>query len=928
MFRAGVFLLTALVASAPAGAASSDPLEFFEKQVRPILAGECAMCHNEKAQSAGLDLKTANGYLAARGAGFFGAADNPERSLLLKALGYEQRVKMPPQGRLDAEKIDVIRRWLAQGAPWPGVEQAEAVRPEDSAGKITDADRNFWAFRPLSRQAPPAVAAEQWVRTPVDRFILAKLEANGLAPAPPAGKQTLLRRVTFDLTGLPPSEKEVRAFLADESEEAFDKVVERLLASPRYGERWGRQWLDVARYADSTGSDEDHRYPHAWRYRDYVIRAFNDDLPYDRFVQEQLAGDILAADPAAATGPRGIVATGFLALGKKALAQRDLVLKRYDVIDDQIDVTSKAFLGLTVSCARCHDHKFDPILQRDYYSLASVFASTHSYENGAKGRPVETPLTPPADYKAFTAAWDAILAVDAQIAKILDFDKDAQKYRDKYHADMAEYMIGAYEVHAQGADAAATAAKRGLEPAMLAKWIDYLDDPAAPELAKWREAGEDRATAAAHYAIEFKQAADFYDRNQRWWRNARRRYPRSGKLVGPRPEVRPQDNPFFYKVWLDGGPLHRSADEQMAALDVEKRAKLTELLAKQKELESAAPSAEIPMACAVVEGGPVEQRIFVRGDHHNLGAAVPKAWPAVLTSGEAPAGLSSTSGRLDLARWIVSDRNPLAARVIANRVWGWHFGEALVRTPDNFGKLGEKPTHPELLDYLARSLRENGWSLKSLHRLIVLSNAYRMAGTLDPERVRADPENRLLARFPRRRLTIEEIRDALLAVGGNLDPAMGGTLDPGIGTDGETSPDRISKNPDDFTRRSVYLPLRRANLPNLFTLFDFGDATNPSGKRGSTTVATQALFMMNSPFVMEQARAAAQRLLADRPREGERIEGLYLAALSRFPDGAERDRAMTYLHDLRQKFDDFDESEAWQSLARVLLASNEFIYVR
>ena len=436
MFRAGVFLLTALAASAPAAAASADPLEFFEKQVRPILAGECAMCHNEKVQSAGLDLKTAKGYLAARGAGFFGAADNPERSLLLKALGYEQRVKMPPQGRLDAGKIDVIRRWLTQGAPWPGVEQAEAVRPDDSAGRITDADRNFWAFRPLSRQAPPAVEAEQWLRTPVDRFILAKLEANGLAPAPSADKQTLLRRTTFDLTGLPPTEKEIRAFLADDSENAFANVVERLLRSPRYGERWGRHWLDVARYADSTGSDEDHRYPHAWRYRDYVIRAFNDDMPYDRFVREQLAGDILAADPAAGAGPDGIVATGFLALGKKALAQRDLVLKRYDVIDDQIDVTSKAFLGLTVSCARCHDHKFDPILQRDYYSLASIFASTHSYENGAKGRPVETPLTPPADYAAFTEAWAAILDVDAQIAKILDFDKAAQKRRNKYHADM------------------------------------------------------------------------------------------------------------------------------------------------------------------------------------------------------------------------------------------------------------------------------------------------------------------------------------------------------------------------------------------------------------------------------------------------------------------------------------------------------------
>ncbi len=919
--------MTALAASELAGAAP-DSLEFFEKQVRPILAGECQMCHNEKVRSAGLDLKTVEGYLAARGAGFFGAAGKPEHSLLLKALSYEQRVKMPPQGRLGAERIAVIRRWLSQGALWPGVEDPEAVRPDDSDSKITAEDRNFWAFRPLSRKKTPKVKAVDWVRTPIDRFILAKLEANRSAPTPAADKPTLLRRATFDLTGLPPTEKEIRDFLADESEDAFRNVVERLLRSPRYGERWGRHWLDVARYADSTGSDEDHRYPHAWRYRDYVIQAFNDDMPYDQFAQEQLAGDILAADTASGIGSRGIVATGFLALGKKALAQRDLVLKRYDVVDDQIDVTSKAFLGLTVSCARCHDHKFDPILQRDYYSLASIFASTYSYENGAKGRPVETSLTPIKDYEEFIEAWNEILDVDAQIKKILDFDKAARKYRDKYHADMAEYMLGAFEVYAEGADAAATSLKRGLEPAMLAKWIAYLDDPAAPELAKWREAGEDRSTVAEHYAIEFKQAADFDDRNQRWWSNARRRYPRSGKLVGPKPEVRPEDNLFFYKVRLEGGPLYQSAEEQMAALDAKERSRLTELLTQQKELEAAAPGTEIPMACAVAEGEQVEQRIFIRGDHRNLGASVPKAYPIVLAGKESPTELSSTSGRLDLAKWIVSADNPLAARVIANRVWGWHFGEGLVRTPNNFGRLGEEPTHPELLDYLARRLRGHGWSIKSLHRLIMFSSVYQMEGAFDADRVRADPENRLLTRFPRRRLMIEEIRDALLAIGGNLDTTMGGTLDMGIGTDGETSPDRISKNPDDFTRRSIYLPLRRANLPNLFTLFDFGDATNPSGKRGSTTVATQALFMMNSPFLLEQARSLTQRLLQDEPQDNERVERLYLTVLSRLPDDSERDRAMTYLYSFRKKFDDFEESEAWQSLARVLLASNEFMYVR
>ncbi len=920
------FLFLTLFSVKHAAAQTARDADFFEKSIRPIIAAQCQACHNDKVKTGGLDLKTNEGLRAAHAGGFFTPSSNPEQSLILKALGFDGRIKMPPQGKLPTDKIAVFEHWLRQGAPFPDSGSPAQVR---SAGmKITGEDRNYWAFRPLGSQMAPAVKRREWISNPVDAFLLSRLEREGLNPAPPADKLTLLRRVTFDLTGLPPTPGEIRDFLADNASDAFSKVVDRLLASPRYGERWGRHWLDVVRYADSTGSDEDHRYPHAWRYRDYVIKAFQDDMPYNQFVREQLAGDILAADPASGVGERGIVATGFLALGKKALAQRDLVLKRYDVIDDQIDVTSKALLGLTVACARCHDHKFDPISTKDYYSLAGIFASTYSYEDGAKGRPVETPLVPEERYKSFRKHWKAIQDLETKIDKILDLDRDVKRYRDKYHARMADYMTAAHEVYARSQPLAETAAKAKVEPAMLGRWVAYLGDRTRPELAKWHQATDDsRAKAAEHYEIEFKQAADQYDRNLSWWTNARRRYPESGKLVGPRPAVRREDNPFFYVVWLDGGPLHRTPVQQIDALEPEKAKSIRALLAEQAELERSAPAEEIPMACAVMEGEPVEQKIFVRGDHHNPGAPVAKAFPEVLTGGEQSARFVSKSGRLELADWIVSEANPIAARVMVNRVWQWHFGDGIVRTPDNFGKLGEKPTHPELLDYLAMRFVKDGWSIKKLHRLILHSSAYRMSGAAYLEQKNKDPENLLLSRFPKRRLSIEELRDSLLAIGGQLDLTMGGTLDPGIGTDGETSPDRISMNPDTTNRRSVYLPLRRSNLPTLLNLFDFGDATSPQGKRGATTVATQALFLLNSPFVERQAAGLAARI-GQESKEARRVERAYLAILARPPKPGEIDEGVSYVHGLTSRWaDKFDSTKAWRSFYQMLMASNEFIYV-
>jgi len=903
---------SALSAQAPTAA----QIEIFEKSARPLFAEKCQTCHNAKLKSGGLDLSSPEGIKQSAAGGFFGTAEDPDKSLILQALGYENRVKMPPQGKLPPEKIAAIREWVAAGAPVPVTESAAgsaetstSTRPVAIRGVITEADKNFWAFRPLGNPTPPAVKRSDWVANPIDQFIVANLEKNGLQPAPPAAKTTLLRRATFDLTGLPPTDKELSDFLADKSPKAFEKVVDRLLASPRYGERWGREWLDVMRYADSTGSDEDHRYPHAWRYRDYVVQAFNEDMPYNQFVREQLAGDILAADPKSGVGYRGIVATGFLALGKKALAQKDLPLKRYDVVDDQIDVTAKAFLGLTVTCARCHDHKFDPIATKDYYSMAAVFASTLSYANGETGDPIQTPLAPAEQFEAFRKQWTEYLGVQRSIAKILDFDKEAKAYRDKEEAQIAANMLSSGKGESN-------------------RWSAYLKSN-APELAKWRAATDaNRAQIAAEYQEEFRRGAYQYDQDLSWWKQAQQAFPSAGKVAGPRPQTDKQKNPFFYATWIaPGGPLYRSRDEQIATLKPEQQTEIRELLDRSAELEKNLPKAEIPMACAVKEGETMNQRVFLRGDYHNLGDPVERTVPAILRLNAPPPTVTTKSGRLEFANWIVDPRNPIPSRVMANRIWQGHFGDGIVRTPDNFGKLGDRPSNPELLDYLARQFMENGWSIKKMHRLIMLSKTYQMSAEYDAEKKGKDSENRLLSHYPRQRLSIEQIRDAFLAIGGDLDLTMGGTLDPGVGTDGETSASRISMNPESTNRRSIYLPLRRSNLPTLWMLFDFGDATSPEGKRNPTTVATQALFVMNSPLVEREAKALATRILAQQKKDSRRIEEAYVSILDRRPEPGEIDTGLTYIQSLRRKWKDLDEAKAWQSFCHALMASNEFIYV-
>ena len=923
--------LVALIVGLPLLGAQPEALEHFEKHVRPLLVAKCQACHNAQLKSGNVDFSGLEGFLQARDEAALISTDDPESSRLLAIVGYETRVKMPPAGRLPDHEMAVLRDWVLQGAPWPGAEQHDAMIPENQQGGFTDEQKNYWAFQPVVGHEPPSVDSPDWNENPIDRFVLAKIQERGLEPAAPADKLTWLRRATFDLTGLPPTPEDAEAFLADTSSEAHGRVVERLLASPLYGERWGRHWLDVARYADSTGNDEDHRYPYAWKYRDYVIEAFNNDMPYDQFVREQIAGDLLTGNEDGEVNQRGIIATGLLALGPKAVAQQDKRRMLYDVYDEQIEVVSKSMLGLTVACARCHDHKFDPILTKDYYSLAGIFASTRSFKDPSShvSQLLFKPLVRQEEYDRYEAEQQLIKNKRIELDNLADIE--LEQYVDSVASRVADYMLAAHEVYGDGADATELAAERGLEPPQLKKWVDYLKPADVPrgQLADWRDSmASKRVEVAAAYQETFGRTLKEWHHTIRRWRASAIELIRNGSMPPPpKPRFRPGRDRFFHDVYYaKGAPLRFEGDERNAILKPETVATIEKLKVEVAELEANA-MAEPPMANAVEEGQTVEQRVFVRGDYTAEGEAAPKVFPAIIAGFEqTPA--SSGSGRLELANWIASPSNPLTARVMVNRIWQKHFGEGIVRTPSNFGKLGTPPTHPELLDWLASSFVKEGWSVKEMHRKIMLSSAYRMSSSPSPAAAKNDPANQWLSHFNRRRLDVEELRDGMLAIDSSLDLTMGGTLQSGFGTDRENSNDRLSIDPTTSVRRMVYLPLRRANLPTLLNLFDFGDAVTSLGKRPITNVAPQALFMMNSEFVASRAGNLAEQLLAAQDwTETDRAKRAYMAVLTREPDAGEIDSALSYIGTYAARFEDSTPQEAWQSYCRILLASNDFIYV-
>ncbi|MFZ4794924.1 MAG: PSD1 and planctomycete cytochrome C domain-containing protein [Blastocatellia bacterium] len=926
--------------------ATSEQIEFFEKRVRPVFAAQCAKCHNANVKVAELDLTTAEGFRRGGESGPLVDAEHPEKSRLLLVVGYEEKLKMPPTGKLRQDELEALAAWVKMGAPWPGAAPMVAAGPAAprSGREFTEAEKKYWAFQPMAHPALPKVAGAGWVKSPIDRFILAGLEAKGIAPPKAADKATLLRRATYDLTGLPPTEAEVRAFLADNSASAFEKVIDRLLASPRYGEKWGRNWLDVARYADSTGNDEDHRYPHAWRYRDYVIDAFNRDLPYDRFVREQLAGDLLPAEDGSEVNRRGIVATGFLSLGPKALAQQDKMRMLYDVYDEQVEVTSKAFLGLTLACARCHNHKFDPLLTRDYYSMIGIFASTRSFRDPKEfvSPPLTKPLVTRAEYAGYQERLAAYKADDKRLRFALETIVDTEKEGRiaSLKTELTAYLLAARQVYQGGAKTAEVAAARRLDAGILQKWVDYLkpgDDPRQHLLA-WHQA-EDPAAEAKGYQAAFLTRLGEWQPKLAAWREKYRQAIANKQPLPDRPTFVDGEDRFFAEVYLGKKGPFSVDDSDQGSFTAAEWGDVTRLKGEMAALKKTMPT-EPDMACAVEDGARVTQKVFIRGDIYNPGEDAPRSVPTILVPHTTPAKFEAKveakveakfeegSGRRELAEWMTTPEHPLTARVMSNRIWGWHFGEGIVRTPDNFGRMGEKPTNPELLDWLAREFVKSGWSVKAMHRMIMLSSTYQMTTEITEAAQTADPENRLFSRFPRRRLMVEEMRDALLAIDGTIDLTMGGSLQSGTGTDGENDNKRLSVNPDSLTRRSVYVPLRRANLPTLLNLFDFGDATAMSGKRQLTNIATQALFWMNSDFVTVRSGNLAKELLKSRSLTNEgRVRSAYLKILNR-PAGAEEvTESLKFVSRYLARDPKVDPQAAWQSLCRVLMASNEFVYL-
>ncbi|CAN5508770.1 PSD1 and planctomycete cytochrome C domain-containing protein [soil metagenome] len=732
-----------------------DQIAFFETKIRPVLAQNCFGCHGKDAQLSGLRLDTREGFRKGGEKGAPVVMGDPEKSLMIHAVRYSGPLKMPPGGKLKPAEVADLEAWVKMGAPWPKV----------GANAPKKGNPTPWSVLPVKKPVPPKVKQAAWVANPIDAFVLAKLEAQKLSPAPPADRRTLIRRVTYDLIGLPPTAEETNVFLADKSPGAYGKIVDRLLASPRYGERWARQWLDVARYADTKGYafTEDRNYPNAYTYREWVIRAFNEDLPYDRFIKDQLAADLL---PEVQHGKdkRPLAALGFLTVGRRFLNSTP------DIIDDRIDVTMRGLQAFTVGCARCHDHKFDPIPTQDYYSLYAVFNSSEE-------------KTLPISEKAVREPWE------------------------RYSAQIS--------------------AKEGEFLALVAVQTKLL--------------------RTKETTLEIK-----------------------GVLQGVREDTVP-----------DGDALAKL----MTAFEPAARERLMGLQREVAALQKSSPTTpEFAMAMSD-SSHPGDGVIFKRGNPGNPGDPAPRRFLLALSKKAVEREhWTDGSGRLQLADSIASTSNPLTARVFVNRVWMGHFGAGLVRTPSDFGNQGEKPTHPELLDYLASTFMENGWSIKKLHRLIVMSSTYRQSSDAPEAAVNADPENRLLSHVNRRRLDLEQMRDSLMAASGRLDVSQIG----GKSVDLWSQP---------FTpRRAVYGFIERQNLPGIFRTFDFASPDSTSPRRFQTTVPQQALFFLNSPFSIEQARTLATRPeIVNAKDSAQRLRRLYLRLFARLPDADETSAGLAYL---------------------------------
>jgi Protein of unknown function (DUF1549)/Protein of unknown function (DUF1553)/Planctomycete cytochrome C len=843
--RALVFAAAiAIVRMSSVHAAAGDPTpqaqaardRFFEQSVRPLLAENCYSCHGDKKQKGGLRLDSLQAILKGGESGPAVVPAKPDESLLVEAINYEG-VEMPPNGKLAPAKVDILTRWVSLGAHWPDRDRAAhapsaAAVTDPPRSKLTDADRAFWSLRPVRKPSVPDLPISEsddwadWERNPIDRFVLQGLRKNGLTPAPEADKTTLIRRATFDLTGLPPTLEEVDAFNADDAPDAYERLIDRLLASPRYGQRWARHWLDLVRYAESDGYRQDAIRPNAWRYRDYVVRSFNTDKPYDRFLTEQLAGDELDPDD-----PELKIATGFLRMGTYEYNQRNVPGQWADILNEITDVTGEVFLGLSIGCARCHDHKFDPILQKDYYRLQAFF----------------TPLLP---------RDDLTLARSRQWAE--------------YQSRRAAWEKAAADILRQ---------------------IDELERP-------YRDKGT--ASAFAKFPDDIQAIL--------------------GKPAQARSPLERQIGALAYRQ------ISYEHEQVPALLKGTVKARWQELHKALNRFDAIRPVAPAAVM-TVTDVGPVSPPTWIAGDRKP--EPIEPGFPSVLDPSPAriepsPAAPQSTGRRLALARWLSRPDNSLSTRVIVNRVWQYHFGRGLVGTASDFGRLGEAPTHPELLDWLATEFVARGWHFKPLHRLILTSAAYRQSSQRSQREIatagRVDPDNRLLWKRTVQRLDAEELRDAMLAASGELEPAMGGPSGP------TTKP-----------RRTIDTRVIRNTRDALLDAFDAPDGTFPTARRNTTTTATQALLLINGDWTLARAQALAARIERLEPASTDdrgRISLAYRLTCGRQAEPDELEQAAAFLNRqtelarppvLRSNFG--TDHAALVDFCHALLNSNEFLYV-
>ena len=1233
-------LLLAPLVLAGTGLLAAEPtaaeIEHFEKQVRPILVSRCYDCHSEESVESNLRVDSLAGLLRGGKRGAAIVPGKPEKSLMIFAINHATQLDMPPKTKLPVAEIVALTRWVKMGAPWPNAKPltASTAPVEADEIEITAKDLAFWSFHPPQITELPAVRRQQWPRNAIDHFVLARLEEAGLQPAAEASRGAWLRRVTYDLIGLPPTVDEMKRFLQDTSPAAYQRVVDALLASPAYGERWGRRWLDVARYADSNGLDENLAYANAFHYRDYVVHSFNEDKPYNHFVLEQVAGDLMTDQDSVSPAGERVTATGFLSLGAKMLAEDDPVKMQMDIIDEQVDTIGKAFMGLSIGCARCHNHKFDPISMADYYGLAGIFKSTRTMENFKvvarwQERPVESSRSSQdrqhreqqvseaeteiarlrseaaliqqrqsrqrvGDYLLAThqikqfikwlpkhttygnhpelLAQQPALMLEAEeyqrgnvlkdkttygksigvlvnrgeLPNFVEYDielpeKGWYQLEVRYAAetarptklfmdgqlirtDLAGGVTGSWQPDTQTWSVAAVmqlAAGKHVMRLEQPKFFPHIDklllvrlSPnqmagtsldstsllnftnmisleaetfhrgnvvrlldsygvgigviAGPGGANWAEmdfqvprdgtyylavryaAAEARPTQLkinghlVNGSLTDEVTGSWYPDTQKWVWEGSYQLPK-GKVTlrldreGPIPHIDrfcliPVDSlkpagqqlaagfvdqweaylekqraaqdvifgPWFAALddrdYQPGSPLaseinkrlvgkkapesllqwaaryqqlfaRAETDWQQASgskqqvtrledmvleacrqvlydpqgplmirskvdygLPVESQQRLVQLRTSIAALKKETTKA--PMAMAVSDAEPEDLQIHLRGSHISLGRKVPRRFLQVISGRDQAAIEGKQSGRLQLGRWLVSEDHPLTARVMVNRVWQGHFGTGLVRSPDNFGRLGQLPTHPLLLDYLALQLKRNQWSLKALHRQIVLSSTYRMSSLENRQAALADPDNKLYWRFNRRRLEAEAIRDAVLVIGGSLDRRMGGSELLTGNRKYVTSTANVNPVVYQNKRRSIYLPVVRSALFEMFQVFDFSDPSVLNGKRQSTTIAPQALFLMNSKVVVDECQSMAQNLLANSELDDkQRIQQAFQMVYTRSASELEISESMGYLSRYQEALEsqqlDKDESRqrSWQSLCHALIVASEFIYL-